>query len=388
MLDSINIVPLDSAYVDTKYLVLSGERHFVVSETLAKFLETLKQSQTFEEAASAWSVWKGEAYTADDVRAIYETYVLNVLNTEPPKKKNFLWAKDILSKDQVDVLQNIFKVLFRPAIIAVVLLLSVALETLFFMQGSKVSIGEIDLLAIMILVITMLLSSLFHEIGHASACCYFGEKAKSIGLGLYLNFPVFYTDVSDIWKLSRGKRMVVNFGGTYFQLIFLIPCIAIYLLTGNQIVKYLIYTINLNFIFILNPFFKFDGYWIMSDLIGIPNLRGKSNWIVLALKNKILRKPDSNSFWRQIRIKEQVLLVIYTVSTNLFFAYYLFFVIPSLLKSCYLELPGQVKRLVVDIAVGNGMTFSLISSVAAKLFILLLTFYFFYKLIRRLFAHD
>lgn len=388
MLKSINIVPLDSAYVDTKYLVSSGERHFVVSETLAKFLETLKQSQTFEEAASAWSVLKGEAYTADDVRTIYETYVLNVLNAEPPKKKSFLWAKDILSKAQVDVLQDIFKVLFRPAIIVTVLLLSVALETMFFMQGVKVSIGEIDLLTITILVITMLFSSLFHEIGHASACCYFGEKAKSIGLGLYLNFPVFYTDVSDIWKLSRGKRMVVNFAGTYFQLIFLIPCIAVYLLTGSQIVKYLIYTINLNFIFILNPFFRFDGYWIMSDLIGIPNLRGKSNWIVQAFKNKILHKPDSNGFWWKIRIKERMLLIIYTVSTNLFFAYYLFFMIPNLLKSCYLELPGQIKRLVVDIAVGNGMTFSLISSVTAKLFILLLTFYFFYKLIRRLFVHD
>lgn len=387
MLKTINIAPLDSAYSETKYLVSLGERYFVVSEALAKFLGILKQSQTFEEAASAWSVLKGEAYTADDVRTIYETYVLNVLNTEPPKNGSFLWSKDILSKDQVDVLQNVFKVLFRPAIIVTVLLLSVALETVFFMQGNKVSIGEIDLLTIIILVITLLLSSLFHEIGHASACCYFGEKAKSIGLGLYLNFPVFYTDVSDIWKLSRRKRMVVNFAGTYFQLIFLIPCIAVYLLTGNQIVKYLIYTINLNFIFILNPFFRFDGYWIMSDLIGIPNLRGKSNWIVQALKNKILRKPDCNGFWRQIRIKEQVLLIIYTISTNLFFAYYLFFVIPNLLKSCYFELPGQVKRLVVDIAVGNSITFSLISSVAAKLFILLLTFYFFYKLIRCIFSH-
>ena len=387
MLNSINIVPLDSAYVDTKYLVSSGERHFVVSESLAKFLETLKQSQTFEEAASVWSVLKGEAYTADDVRTIYETYVLNVLNTDPPKKGAFLWAKDILSKAQVDVLQNIFKVLFRPAIFVAVLLLSVALETMFFMQGNKVSIGEIDLLTIIILVITMLLSSLFHEIGQASACCYFGEKAKSIGLGLYLNFPVFYTDVSDIWKLSRRKRMVVNFAGTYFQLIFLIPCIAVYLLTGNQVVKYLIYIINLNFIFILNPFFRFDGYWIMSDLIGIPNLRGKSNWIVQALKNKILRKPDRNGFWRQIRIKEQVLLVIYTISTNLFFVYYLFFVIPNLLKSCYLELPRLIKRLVVDIAVGNSITFNLISSVAAQLLLLLLTAYFFYNLIRRIFSH-
>ena len=111
-----------------------------------------------------------------------------MLNTEPPKKKTFLWSKDILSRGQVDVLQDHFQVLFRPAIIIAILLLSVALETVFFMQGNKVSIGEIDLLAIMILVITMLLSSLFHEIGHASACCYFGEKAKSIGLGLYLNF--------------------------------------------------------------------------------------------------------------------------------------------------------------------------------------------------------
>lgn len=388
MLNSINIKPLDSAYVDTRYLVSSGERHFVVSETCAKFLDILQQSRTFEEAASAWSVFKGEAYTADDVRTIYETYILNILDAEPPKKKIFLWSKNILSKAQVDVLQNIFKVLFRPAIIIIILLLSVALETAFFMQGVQVSIGEIDLLTIMILVITMLSASLFHEIGHASACCYFGEKAKSIGLGLYLNFPVFYTDVSDIWKLSRKKRMVVNFAGTYFQLIFLIPCIAVYLLTGNQIVKYLIYTMNLNFVFVLNPFFKFDGYWIMSDLIGIPNLRDKSNWIIQAFKNRILRKPDSNGFRKQIRTKEQVLLVVYTISTNLFFAYYLFFIIPNLLKSCYLELPGQIKGLVVDIAVGNSIRFNQISSVAAQLFILLLTLYFFYRLIRRFFVHG
>ena len=51
------------------------------------------------------------------------------------------------------------------------------------------------------LLIFMLVSSFFHELGHASACKYCGVKHGSIGLGLYLNFPVLYTDVTEIWKL-------------------------------------------------------------------------------------------------------------------------------------------------------------------------------------------
>ena len=75
---------------------------------------------------------------------------------------------------------------------------------------------------------------------------------------------------------KREQRLVVNTAGVYFQLLFLSPIIIIYLFTGNDILKYFIYTVNVNFLITLNPFFKFDGYWIVSDLLGVPNLRART----------------------------------------------------------------------------------------------------------------
>lgn len=386
MIDSLNIIPLDSAYSEPKYLMSYQDRHFVISESLAEFIKTIKKARTFEEAAHKWSILKGRSYTADDVRAIYETYIAAILN-EPQKRRSFLWEKKLISGEKLELLQQKFKVLFRPVIIICIMVIVAISEIYFFTHDMIISIRDIDILTVLAIAALILFSSFFHEIGHASACSYFGEKAKGIGLGIYLNFPVFYTDVSGIWKLSRKKRMVVNFAGTYFQLIFLLPCFAVYFLTGSQVAKYLIYTINLNFIFTLNPFFKFDGYWIMSDLIGIPNLRDKSNWFFQRLKNKILRKHDTDAFWSQIKIKERILMTAYTIGVNAFFFYYIIFVLPKFLKSCWVGLPGQIKTLVTDIAVGNSISFSAVSSIAAQLIISLLIFFFCYKFIRRLIAN-
>lgn len=386
MLESLNIIPLDSAFSETKYLATFKDRHFVVSEPLAQFISIIKKSETFDDAASEWSALKGKEYSANDVKAIYDVYLLPAISSSQEKKGPFLWKTEIISKEVVDILQRRFRILFRPVIMAVVLTVTAALEIWFLTQGQTISVGNVDILSFSVILASMLAASFFHEIGHASACCYFGEKAQSIGLGLYLNFPVFYTDVSGIWKLPRKKRMVVNFAGIYFQMIFLLPWFVFYFATGNGIAKFMIYMTNLNFVFTLNPFFKFDGYWIMSDLTGIPNLRDKSNWLVRSLKDKIMKKQNNNSFWSQIRPKERVLMIIYTVGVNLFFAYYILFVIPKFLKSCICELPFSIKALVLDIAVGNSVSFGQVSSVVSQLLILAMTIYFLYNIIRRIFV--
>lgn len=71
---------------------------------------------------------------------------------------------------------------------------------------------------------------------------------------------VFYADVSNVWYLSRDKRIVVNLGGVYFQMILLIPLYIAYYITHSDLLAYLLLSFNLNFIVVLNPFFKFDGY--------------------------------------------------------------------------------------------------------------------------------
>ncbi len=387
MFETVNIRQLDSSYSAPKYLATYGERHFVVSEPLARFIETVKRAGSYEEAAAEWSSIKGERYTADDIKAICDSYLSGIFKPDTRKGNTFLWEKELLSESQVGTLSGIFSILFRPAVLIPLTAVCAAAETVFFLQGPTVSIGGIDLLTVTVLLAAMLLSSLFHETGHAAACCYFGEKPGSIGLGIYLNFPVFYTDVSGIWKLRRKQRMVVNFAGVYFQLIFLLPCIAAYFITGNEVLKYLVYTINLNFIFTLNPFFKFDGYWIMSDLVGVPNLRSKSNNLLKDLKNRLSRKPAADDFRSQIRTREKILLTLYTVGANVFFLYYIVFVIPGFLSSCVTDLPPQIRTLVTDIAVGNRVSFGQVSSVAGQVVILMLIIFLLYKLLRKLFLY-
>ena len=60
------------------------------------------------------------------------------------------------------------------------------------------------------LLVFMVVSSLFHELGHASACKHFGIRHGGIGFGLSLNFPVLYTDVTEVWRLRRADRCIVT----------------------------------------------------------------------------------------------------------------------------------------------------------------------------------
>ena len=58
--------------------------------------------------------------------------------------------------------------------------------------------NKVDIYMAARLLVFMLASSFFHELGHASACKYFGVCHGGIGFGLYLNFPVLYTDVTEV----------------------------------------------------------------------------------------------------------------------------------------------------------------------------------------------
>ena len=89
-------------------------------------------------------------------------------------------------------------------------MISCCLEIYFFSNFfSQINVHQFDLYTFIVLLSLFLISSFIHELGHASACRYYELEHGGIGFGLYLNFPVFYTDVSSIWKLSRKKRLLV-----------------------------------------------------------------------------------------------------------------------------------------------------------------------------------
>jgi putative peptide zinc metalloprotease protein len=170
---------------------------------------------------------------------------------------------------------TLLRPLFRPPVIAAVVTVTAALDWwIFAVHGLGAGLAQAlrdpaSLLAIFALFIA---STAFHELGHAAGCRYGGARPGRIGAGLYLIWPSFFTNVTDSYRLSRGGRLRTDLGGLYFNLISILALAGIYAATGSQLLLLAIAVIHLEMLEQLLPFARFDGYWILSDLIGVPDL--------------------------------------------------------------------------------------------------------------------
>lgn len=131
----------------------------------------------------------------------------------------------------------------------------------------------------------------------------------------------------------------------------------------------------------LNPFFKFDGYWIASDLLGVPNLRARSKellnyWYKRMRKQSITQKP----YLLQIRPAAKYGLLIYSIVVNLFMGFYFFYIIPNFLYRFVSTFPDAVNELILYLS--NRMTppFALLRNIGSQLLFLALIGYLFWKL--------
>jgi putative peptide zinc metalloprotease protein len=119
-----------------------------------------------------------------------------------------------------------------------------------------------------------LASLLFHEFGHASACRYGGARPGAIGFGLYLVWPSLYTDVTDVYRLGRAGRLRTDLGGVYFNAIFILALGGCYAATGQPVFLAAAFADNFQILQQLAPVVRMDGYFILGDLAGVPDLLG------------------------------------------------------------------------------------------------------------------
>ncbi len=118
----------------------------------------------------------------------------------------------------------------------------------------------------------MTVGALIHEAGHAAACRYGGARPGAIGFGVYLVFPAFYTDVTDAYRLGRAGRIRTDLGGLYFNVWCLLLCGIIYLATDNGLFLLVLLIMHLEMVQQLVPAVRFDGYYLLADLAGVPDL--------------------------------------------------------------------------------------------------------------------
>lgn len=152
----------------------------------------------------------------------------------------------------------------------------------------------------------------FHELGHAAACRYGGARPGAMGAGLYLVWPAFYTDVDDSYRLSRWGRLRVDLGGLYFNAVVAVAVMGAWLVWGHDALLLVVGTQLLQMVRQLAPFLRADGYHILADLTGVPDLFGHLRPTLLGMLPRRWRPaaPTPLKRWARVVVTTWVLLVV------------------------------------------------------------------------------
>lgn len=382
----ISIHPLSSSTQERQYLLSCNGQYYEASLPIVELVKVLQEYPVEEEAIATYVNRKEGKYTSKQVQQIISKFI-TPLFTSKEKKRTFLYEKELFSASTIDKFSDAFRFLFNKTYMLAVLTITILLDAYFFLTTNDLLIfnTKVNIYMVVGLFVFILSSSFFHELGHASSCKHFGVKHGGIGFGLYLTFPVLYTDVSEVWQLNRIQRCIVNIAGVYFQSYSLIILLVAFLLTGNDIIRYLILIMNFGFLMTLNPFFKFDGYWIASDLLGVPNLRTRSLELISYYYRRIRKRSiTSIPYLLQIRPIEKYGLLVYSIVVNFFMGFYFFYIIPSFLYRFVSTFPDAVNELILYLS--NGMTppFVLLRNIGTQLLFMGLIGYLFWNLLRPL----
>jgi len=211
-------------------------------------------------------------------------------------------------------------------ITGIIILIYLYDEILSFFIGLKHSITPINLLLFLLaFYVIQIVVLVIHEIAHGLTCKHYGGEYIKMGIMMYYFRFVFFCDTSEAWLFrKKSQRILVSLAGPLAT--WLIGSLGAYLwvFSQNPIIRIVcLFLISLafgsNIYFDLNPLLKYDGYYILSDLLEIPNLRGKSfNYLKYLLLAKLFKKDIRQ---HNLNKKERVTFVLYGVLSFIYSAF-------------------------------------------------------------------
>lgn len=163
-------------------------------------------------------------------------------------------------------------------------------------------------------------TKVIHEFGHGLSCKHFGGECHEIGVMFLVLTPCLYCNVSDSWMLpNRFHRAAIGAAGMYFEIV--IASFATYIWWFSEPGPLNYVCLNIMFVssvstilFNANPLLRYDGYYILSDLMEVPNLRQKATSILsrkLAWWCLGLEEPEDQFLPK----RNQALFALYTVAS-------------------------------------------------------------------------
>ncbi|MDQ4008159.1 MAG: hypothetical protein M3211_08725 [Actinomycetota bacterium] len=165
---------------------------------------------------------------------------------------------------------------------------------------------------LLLIFVVSVLSAGFHEFGHAAAARYGGATPGVMGMGVYLVWPAFYTDVTDSYRLGRGGRVRTDLGGLYFNAIVAVGIVGLWWTTRYDALLLVVVTQILQMVRQLAPLVRFDGYHVLADVTGVPDLFQHIKPTLLGLLPWRWGAPESRVLkpWARAAVTTWVLLVV------------------------------------------------------------------------------
>jgi len=169
------------------------------------------------------------------------------------------------------------------------------------------------------LAVVLAVTKILHELGHGLACKHFGGECHEMGVMILVLTPCLYCNVSDSWMLpSKWQRAAIGAAGMYVELVLASLGTFVWWFTQPGTLHYL--CIDVMFVcsvstvlFNGNPLLRYDGYYILADLVEIPNLRQKASRILSRSLGEWLLgiEPGEDPFLPQ---RHQALFAVYSVA--------------------------------------------------------------------------
>lgn len=192
---------------------------------------------------------------------------------------------------------------------------------------------------LVLLSVTLAATKVLHEFGHGLSCKYWGGECHELGVMILVLTPCLYCNVSDSWMIpSKWKRAGVVVAGVFVECTLASICTFVWWFTNENLLHYL--CLNVMFIsslstivFNMNPLLRYDGYYLLSDLLEIPNMRQKatkimtqkaSSWFLGMEQQEDPFLPKRNQTWFALYTIGAVSYRWVVTASILFFVYHFF----------------------------------------------------------------
>lgn len=319
------------------------------------------------EVAAAVSAATGRSVSEDNVGHLVDKQLrpLGLLvrpdGTQPVvEKRNPLLALRfryaVTDPDRTRRITDPFRFLFRPWVVVPALAAFAAVSWWVFFEKGLASAAHdaFERPGLLILVFAVTIGSAgFHEFGHAAAARYGGATPGVMGFGVYLVWPAFYTDVTDSYRLGRAGRIRTDLGGLYFNALVAVVITGLWLGIGYDALLLIVATQILQMLRQLAPLVRFDGYHVLADVTGVPDLYSRVKPTLLGALPWRWGDPHARLLkpWARIVVTLWVILVVPLLLATLALAVW---TLPRLVGTAWASLNRQ-QDVLVDAWAGGDM---------------------------------